>query len=87
MSFFVSRPFVIALTALALLSPFLFSSAVTVFLGVVAGLYMPAVPFFVGVLVDLLYYPGHTLPLGLCGGALVCMITYGVRYLVRTRIM
>lgn len=87
MSFFKSKIFIFSLSVLTLLSPFIFSSATTLALSVIAGFYIPILPLFVGALVDILYYPGNTLPLGLVLGVSIFGITYGVRYLIRTRIM
>jgi hypothetical protein len=87
MRFFTSIFFIFPLTLLALVSPFVFSKSVTLTLAVISGFYIPALPIFIGATIDVLYYPGNTLPLGVTVGSIIFLITYGVRYFVRTRIM
>lgn len=76
--FFVGFPFV---------SLFFFPWPVTLITAAASGLVFPPLAFFIGVLVDLLYLPGQTVPLGTLGGAVIALGTYIVRYVLKTRIM
>lgn len=59
----------------------------SIFAMFIAGLILPPVAFLLGFLADLLYYPGHGLPWGLITGASMAILSYAVRYIVKTRII
>ena len=59
----------------------------TLVLALWGGAYISILPVFVGVLVDLIYYPGTGLPWGTIYGLCAVLGIQLVRYLIRTRIM
>jgi hypothetical protein len=87
MHIFKSLPFIITLCATALLSPFFFPFSISLILSVMAGFYLPVLPIIIGLTVDLLFYAGSSLPLGLVHGVIISLAILVVRYVVRTRIM
>ncbi|MDB5190322.1 MAG: hypothetical protein JWN49_648 [Parcubacteria group bacterium] len=52
-----------------------------------SGLVFPPAPFFIGILADFLYYPGHGWPHATLIGLGISVITLGVQHFVKTRIM
>ena len=52
-----------------------------------AGLVFPPAALALGVLTDLLYYPGVGLPWGVITGALIMLVSALVRHFVKTSIM
>ena len=76
--FFAAFPFV---------SLFFFPWPMTLIASVASGLVFPPLPLIVGVLVDVLYYPGGGLPVGTLWGLGIAAFAYIVRYIVRRRIM
>ena len=75
--------------AAAALSPFLFSFPMTLALSFAAGMYAPLVPFFIGVMTDLLYYtPGaYAWPLASSIGLVLTGVVFMVRRFLKARIM
>ena len=75
------------ITGFPFLSLVLFPWPLTVFLMFLAGLIFPPLALLAGILADILYYPGSGLLKGTLTGLFVCVLTYAVRHLYRTRIM
>jgi hypothetical protein len=73
--------------ALPFVSVFLFPWKLTALFMFLAGLVFPPIPAIVGVLSDVVYYPGFGLYEGTLTGILLTILAYAVRYIVRTRIM
>jgi hypothetical protein len=63
--------------------PWLFTRALMV--GIALG-YPPAA-IFIGAVVDLVYYPGYGVPMGLAWGVGIAAVAYGVRSFVRGRML
>lgn len=73
-----------------MLSVFILPWTITILLMFGAGLVFPPAPFFIGILVDFLYYPGFGTgiwPHGTLIGLVISVLTYGVQHFVKTRIM
>jgi hypothetical protein len=87
MTFFSSTSARVVIIALALLSPFFFPTVITLALSLLAGLYLTPIPLFVGILRDLLYYPGFGLPYGTLWGLAISVSILFVRYVIKTRIL
>lgn len=77
----------LTLAALPFISLFLFPWMLTAVLMFLAGLVFPPLPLLAGVLSDVVYYPGFGLYEGTLTGLLLSILSYAVRYIVRTRIM
>lgn len=60
---------------------------ITLVTALAAGFVFPPLALIAGILVDVLYYPGASLPLGTLAGAFLCAFSYGVRRFIETRIM
>ena len=87
MSIIKSLPFGIAVCITALVSPFFFPMVLAMTAAAIAGFYLPIMPLVVGLTIDLLYYPGTHLPIGVIYGAIISLAILFVRYIARTRIM
>jgi hypothetical protein len=72
---------------LSIVSLFVFPWILTILLMFGAGLVFPPAPFFIGILADFLYYPGHGWYSASLTGLLISVITFGVQHFVKTRIM
>lgn len=83
----ISLPVRITVTALALLSLFWLPWTVTLVCLFLAGLAFPPSAFALGVVADLLYYPGHGIFLGTLWGLILGLVAVAVRHFVKTRIM
>lgn len=71
----------------ALLSPFMFPSAVSLLLAAVAAFYTPFAALAVGILHDLLYLPSGAFPMGVVIGTLGTFLALVVRRFVKTSII
>ncbi|MEA2701947.1 MAG: hypothetical protein QOE22_656 [Candidatus Parcubacteria bacterium] len=76
--FFAIFPFV---------SLFFFPWPMTLVASFAAGLVFPPLALVVGILVDVLYSPGTGWFIGATSGVILCALSYGVRHIVKTRIM
>lgn len=76
-----------AVLAIALLSLFWLPWTVSLVLMFLSSLIFPPAAFALGVLADLLYYPGHGFPLASFEGLALTFISIAVRHFVKTRIM
>lgn len=83
----VPLPVRVAVVGLALLSLFWFPWPVSLILLFLSGLVFPPAALALGVLADLLYYPGSGLPWGTIWGLILALISAAVRHFVKTRIM
>lgn len=81
------RPISLVSFPLAILSLFIFPWEVTLLLMTAAALSVPPSAILVGVLADILYYPGIGLPAGVLWGAALYIAASGVRHIVKTRIL
>lgn len=76
-----------AVILIALLSLFWLPWAISLMLMFLSGLIFPPAALALGVLADLLYYPGHGVPWATFDGLALTLISAAVRHLVKTRIM
>lgn len=76
-----------ALLPLTLISLFIFPWAVTVIGMAGSALIYPPTALFLGIVADLLYYPGVGLPMSVLWGAGLTVSAYLVRYFVKTRML
>lgn len=83
----IPYPLKIAIIALAVVSLFVFPWPLTLVLMALAGLILPASALCIGVLSDILYYPGFGLPWGVLAGLLIALGAALVRHIMKTRIM
>lgn len=77
----------ISIIPLTLISLFTLPWALTLIGMGVSGVLVPLAPLGIGVLADVLYYPGSGLYLGTLWGAGLAALGYGVRYFVKTRML
>jgi hypothetical protein len=77
----------VGVVVLAGLSLFWFPWNFSVFLMIVSGLIFPPASLALGIIADLLYYPGHGYLWGTLIGAAITLICLLVRHFVKTRIM
>lgn len=83
----VSVPVRAALIVIALLSIFWLPWAITLVLMFLSGLVFPPLALILGILADLLYYPGHGFFWASFDGLLLTLLSAAVRHFVKTRIM
>lgn len=83
----VPLPVRIAVIVIALLSLFWLPWTISLLLMFLSGLVFPPAALALGVLADLLYYPGHGFPWGTCSGLALTLICAFVRHFVKTRII
>ena len=76
-----------ALVILGFLSVFWLPWKITILFMLFGGFVFPPAAFGIGVVVDLLYYPGSGVFWGTITGLLIMLISVAVRYFVKTRIM
>lgn len=76
-----------AVIVIALLSLFWLPWSISLILMFFSGLVFPPLALALGVLADLLYYPGHGLPWATLDGLVLALISAAVRHFVKTRIM
>lgn len=83
----VPVPIRAAVLVIALLSLFWLPWTVSLVLMFLSGLIFPPSAFALGILADLLYYPGHGFPQATFEGLALTFISIAVRHFVKTRIM
>jgi len=83
----VPLPIRAAILVLALLSLFWLPWRISLLLVFAAGLVFPPTALALGILADLLYYPGHGFPWASAEGLAITLICAAVRHFVKTRIM
>lgn len=83
----VSLPIRIAFIVIAILAVFWFPWPLTILCIFAAGLVFPPAAFAIGILADLLYYPGHGFLWGSAWGLVLMLLALAVRHFVKTRIM
>lgn len=72
---------------LAVLSVFFFPWPCTVAIALVGGYFFPPIALIAGVLLDVVYSTGHTIPYFSIFGILATFILFFVQQFVKTRIM
>lgn len=77
----------LAALPLGVLSIFVFPWMITVVLMAVASLTLPPSALFLGALLDVFYYPGIGIPVGVTYGLLLMAVGWGVRHVLKTRIL
>lgn len=77
----------VVLAVAAVLSVFLFPWPLTILLTLIAGFFWPPIALAVGILYELFYAPGTTLPWALIIGVIGTIILLFVQEFVKTRII
>lgn len=77
----------IGILVLAAVSPFFFPYPLTILLALAAAFVFPPSVIALGILIDLLYHPVGYWPIASMIGVALCLLAFGVRYFVKTRIM
>lgn len=77
----------IALPLLAIVGVFTLPWKLTLLLSALAALYFPPTALLIGILADILYYPGTGLPTASLYGAGIALAAAGVRWFAETRIL
>ncbi len=76
-----------AFLPLTLVSLFLLPWPVTAIGMAASALVFPPSALFIGVLADIVYYPGHGWLIGICTGAILTLAAYAVRHATKVYIM